>query len=660
MVAAEKLVLTATHARIAGASGLPMRLTPAEIASEVGLITDYGRISQQFPFWAGIFVPVPNLRRRLLERVEAGGITVLAGKPGAGKSWELTSLAKALRRRGDVVASHYCYLEPGDPSVQRRITLNVFYGNLIAEIIDALPTLRAKNIARYAAGPNELQALLSAAAELKPARRLVVIVDGLDHIARVLRDAPGVAPEDTAIAADLLALNLPPSVSVIVGSQPGDHITALAKAGQVLTVPEWDEAAVTNFLRRVPLGKLLHRRRLKPEALARFKRDLRNRSEGNALYCTYLCRKVVQRLKDDPGADALTTLAQLPPSAGALASYYEFLFASLDAGGAMVADAMGLIDFGVTPAEIAEIFPAYQAGLPHILHQLAPILQETRGQGGLRIYHESFRRHILDRANQRGDRIGAKLKDVIAWLESRGFMDDSRAYRFLLPNLVRADRQADVMARIDINFVAASCAAGHSATAIEANLMLFANLAARIPDFPMLVRAIELFRSLSACIDPAVHRHLVPPAHRLRSRGGGMATRTVHHRRRRQLRLSAGGRAGLLGRTGRGFLGRLAAPLGDDRRGPRGHRVDPFAADAAGAAVRDRPAGGRGRTSAARRRGAWRRPAPASRGLCPVAGIRDGAWLCAAGGHAGCQLSRTQRGSFPPRARATVHAGALG
>ena len=31
--------------------------------------------------------------------------------------------------------------------------------------------------------------------------------------------------------------------------------------------------------------------------------------------------------------------------------------------------------------------------------------------------------------------------------------------------------------------------------------MLFANLAARIPDFPMLVRAIELFRSLGACID---------------------------------------------------------------------------------------------------------------------------------------------------------------
>jgi hypothetical protein len=501
MVAAEKLVLTAGQARIAGAGGSTSELTPSEIASQVGLVTDYGRIAQQFPFRPDVFVPLPALRRQLLERVEAGGITVLVGKPGAGKSWELTALTKALRDRGDVVACHYCYLEPGDPAVQRRITLNVFYGNLIAEILDALPKLRAKDIARYSAGPNELQALLAAAAEFKPARRLVVIVDGLDHIARVLRDAPGVAPEDTAIAADLLALKMPPSISVLVGSQPGDHITALAKAGQLLTVPAWDERAVAAFLRRIPLGNLLQRRRIGQKALGRLTSDVTTRSEGNALYCTYLCREVEQRLKADQAADALTLLRSLPASGGVLATYYEFLFASLNEGGAMVADAMGLIDFGVTPAELAEIFPAFEAGLPRVLQQLRPILEQTRGRGGLRIYHESFRRHILDKARQRGHPIGNKLKEIIAWLERRGFFEDSRAYRFLLPNLVRADRSAEVLARVDSNFVAASCAAGHSAKAIEANLALFANVAAKIPDFPKLVRAVELYRSLGACID---------------------------------------------------------------------------------------------------------------------------------------------------------------
>ncbi|MEJ0090561.1 MAG: hypothetical protein WDM80_12575 [Limisphaerales bacterium] len=116
------------------------------------MITDYGRIAQQFPFKANVFVSIPELRRKLVEKVKAGGITVLSGGPGAGKSWELTDLMKRLRAQKVVVAAHYCYLEPGDPLVQSRITLNAFYGNLIAEIIDAVPELREHNQTRYAAG----------------------------------------------------------------------------------------------------------------------------------------------------------------------------------------------------------------------------------------------------------------------------------------------------------------------------------------------------------------------------------------------------------------------------------------------------------------------------------------------------------------------------
>lgn len=160
----------------------------------LGLITDYGRIAQQFPFKTEFFVSMPDLRRKLLEKVKAGGITVLSGGPGAGKSWELTDLMKRLRAQKVIVAAHYCYLEPGDPLVQSRITLNSFYGNLIAEIVDAVPELREHNPTRYAAGPRELQSVLDAAGAMKPAPRLVVIVDGLDHIARVLRDARTLAP----------------------------------------------------------------------------------------------------------------------------------------------------------------------------------------------------------------------------------------------------------------------------------------------------------------------------------------------------------------------------------------------------------------------------------------------------------------------------------
>lgn len=495
--AAAQLILLASKTR--GADPQHSTLSPAQVVAVLGLITDYGRIAQQFPFKPEIFVSMPDLRRKLLEKVKAGGITVLSGGPGVGKSWELTALMKKLRAQRVIVAAHYCYLEPGDPLVQSRITLNAFYGNLIAEIVDAVPELREHNLTRYSAGPSELQALLDAVGAMKPAPRLVVIVDGLDHIARVLRDAHTLAPADTQIARDLLALKLPKNVSVLVGSQPGDHITQLSRSGSVLSVSAWEEPEVEAFLGRIPLGKKLKELRHRGEDWTELVAELVRRSQGNALYCTYLCRELQSRLEACSGAAPLALLRALPASDGKLSTYYEFLLGSLDDGGRLVGGALGLIDFGVTPEELQEIFPIFSGRIDRILAQLGPILERTRGQGGLRIYHESFRRHLLEKAAAQPGNLGASLKDVIAWLDGKGFLTDPRAFRFLLPNLIRAERANEVFARIDRDFVVRAVAEGQPSTAIEANLRLYARVAADAGDFPSLVRAGELARALGTC-----------------------------------------------------------------------------------------------------------------------------------------------------------------
>lgn len=496
--AAAQLILLACRKR--GADLAHSTLTPDAIVAELGLITDYGRIAQQFPFKSDVFVSLTELRRKLVVKVNAGGITVLSGGPGTGKSWELTDLMRELRAQKVIVAAHYCYLEPGDPLVQSRITLDAFYGNLIAEIIDAVPELREHSPTRYAAGPRELQALLDAAGMMKPAPRMVVVVDGLDHIARVLRDARTLAPADTQIARDLLALKLPKNVSVLVGSQPGDHIAQLARSGTVLAVPSWDEPEVEAFLDRIPLGEKINTLRPPGESGTEFVCDLAKRSQGNALYCTYLCRELDLRLVASPGSP-LMMLRALPASDGNLSTYYEFLLGSLDTGGRLVGEALGLIEFGVTPEELQEIFPLFHGRIDSILAQLAPILERTRGQGGLRIYHESFRRHILEKAAVQPSSLGATLKDVIAWLDGKGFLSDPRAFRFLLPNLIRAERAIEVFDRVERDFVVKAVAEGHASSAIAANLSLYAHVAADAGDFPKLVRAGELTRALRSCDD---------------------------------------------------------------------------------------------------------------------------------------------------------------
>lgn len=364
-----------------------------------------------------------------------------------------------------------------------------------------LPKLREHNPTRYAAGPKELQALLDAVGAMKPAPRLVVIVDGLDHIERVLRDTLTLAPADTQIARDLLALKLPKNVSVLIGSQPGDHITQISHSGTVVSVPAWEEPEVEAFLGRIPLGKKLKTLRLRAEDRKELVAELAKRSQGNALYCTYLCRELELRLEASPSAELLRLLRALPENDGKLSTYYEFLLGSLDDGGRLVGEVMGLIDFGITPEELQEIFPLFCGRVDGILKQLMPILERTRGQGGLRIYHESFRRHLLEKSDAQPGSLGATLREVIAWLDGKGFLTDPRAFRFLLPNLVRADRASEVFARIDRDFVVKAVLEGHPNTAIAANLSLYARISASVGDFPQLVRAGELARALGSCED---------------------------------------------------------------------------------------------------------------------------------------------------------------
>lgn len=504
--AAARLVVNAIRARIMGASGEDSTMSSQVISSRLGLVTDFGRVSQEFPFRPRDYVSRPAFHNRLVESVDQGGIVVLEGSPGAGKSWELTALADTLRERGDVVACHYCYLEPGDREVQKRITLDVFYGNLIAGIIDASPSSFDSSAPRYSAGAEELQSLFDEV-ELNEAQRLVVIVDGLDHIARVLPDAPTVAFEETEIARDLLALSLPSSVSVVVGSQPGDHIAQLVEEGRSLTVPPWDDDAVRSLLQRTAVDQSVPGLETDGDLRNEFVSDLVERSEGNALYCTYLCREVEYQIVNDIADDPVAVLRELPPSAGDLASYYDYLLGSLDEGSALVAETLGLIEFGITLSELGEVYPILSSQLPELIDRLAPILERSLGRGGMRIYHESFRRHILEGARMNEEPLGPKLRGVIEWLNERGFLRDARAFRYYLPNLVRADREDELFDLITVSFVSDSVAAGHPTPAIEANLALFANAAAKRQDFPKLIRAVELTRSLGTCDENLYDRY---------------------------------------------------------------------------------------------------------------------------------------------------------
>jgi len=152
-------------------------------------------VAQEFPIVKSLEVKRPELHQALQPQLGSRRI-ILTGAPGSGKSWALTDLADTLESEGHLVARHYCYLEPGDQQVQRRITTDVLFANLIYELIHARPELQEIHRPIYSAGPRELEELLKRGVEQGIIGEATLIIDGLDHISRVFAESSNLSLEE--------------------------------------------------------------------------------------------------------------------------------------------------------------------------------------------------------------------------------------------------------------------------------------------------------------------------------------------------------------------------------------------------------------------------------------------------------------------------------
>ncbi len=473
-------------------------VTPVEVLRDLGVRTDFGRVAQRFPVIRGHFVSRHQALNFLLELVTTKTLVGLIGSPGAGKSWILTRFADYCAKAGFVVTRHYCYLEPGDDVREKRITSDVFFGNLIAELHDSLPSLESIDVPRYSAGPEELVKLLTAARRSNPGQRIVLIVDGLDHIERVLAEAAAVPRAETRIVDELANLDLPDGVSIVIGSQPGDHLTPLRDHATFLNVPSWDRKEIEELATQ--LGTVQRISEVCDQAaLTSFIDELHARSEGNPLYATYLCRETEAAVVAGRAESPADLVRHAPQHNGDLNNYYRYLVGSGIPD--TVSSILAYIDFAVTRVELGELEPAIQPQLQATLEKLRPILTEVTAQGGLRIYHESFRRFIVSLVSQHQAHRAHVLQRISNWLESRGFPRDSRSYRYLLAYLFKQDNYRDLLMLVGIDFVSRGVQYGYPAEAILDNLSVAADAARAANDWPALCRVAELRKSVYTCFE---------------------------------------------------------------------------------------------------------------------------------------------------------------
>ncbi len=475
---------------------------PPDVERELGLNKNFGRVEQEFPILPSAVIKRAFLRHEVRERLHSRHV-VLQGPPGSGKSWELTGLINDLLANGYVVASHYCYLEPGDPQVQRRITTNVMFGNLIYDLIKGNPALDKLHRPAYSAGRRELEDLLRKGVEEGLIDKAALVIDGVDHISRVFDESTGVAKDEIEIVEELAALDLPHGVSLVIGSQPGSHLDPLRNRAEFVSMPIWRFGEIAGLASRLGVPMQLRRAGLSRDVVRQFLRELHERSEGNPLYATFLCRFTLEQIVKGVTLDVIGGLRDAPLTGGNISVYYQHLLRTAVGSGATepLAELLGLIDFGVTEQELREILPSLAHHIEAAISHLKPVLDPNPLHSGVRIYHESFRRFIKEWLASKNGSVADVLSPVIDWLRGQDFFDDPRTYRFLLPTLRRAGRCRELLDQVDVAFVSRSVEAGHPRKAVEQNLSLATYTAAQELAWPELARCVELQKSCDVCFE---------------------------------------------------------------------------------------------------------------------------------------------------------------
>ena len=491
--AAAHLIKAASIARANGDT-----LDQQSVIETLALRVDYGKVEENFPIVENRLVPQNDLLIEISRIMEQNSRIAITGSPGMGKSWLLHELYSYLTENGWLTALHYCFIDAFDPDLIQRNSINTIFGSIIAQLLEKDPSLSTDVVPRFSAGPHELEKLLTHRNRQNVGSKIAIIVDGLDHADRLPGSTrPGLAAE---IIHELAALQIPPGVVIVVGSQPGTHLTSYLSLGAEYIVQKWNDGSMSQLVDRMELREILSDLGLDSD-YERVQEVIKRKADGNPLYGAYLVRMVLSiRDREDTKdiSDVPEYLSVVPALDQNLDVYYQWLINGLarDTGVIWIGELLSLVDFPLAASEIKQIKPDIGHYISKILTHLSPVLTEDITLGGVRLYHESFQRFMRKRLESDPEaNIAAILIPVANWLDSRGFYSDTRAYRSLLKLLIVVGRKEEVIARINDDFVINSIAYGQPADAVQANLSLAAEIAAAQKLWTDLTRLIELSRA---------------------------------------------------------------------------------------------------------------------------------------------------------------------
>ncbi len=367
-------------------------------------------IPQDFRVPSSYIVPDEDFDKAFSDEISySDGLAVLWGPPGSGKSTYLSHCVARVNRKNAVCIRHHYFLSLADRS-EGRFHYHAINQSLKHQIEEAMPGLDTTH--------TSLGNLLdTVACQLKSEnRRLIVIIDGLDHVWRDHRDH-----EDMEALFDAL-LPLPPNVSLVVGTQKVASKHLPAKLLNALPFEHWIElplmsqSAVHSWLRFQDRAGRLHLKVIGKERRGRVfgkvARAFHDISHGLPLHLIYSFEEVVQTGTAITAED-VTSLPACPT--GDIRDYYRSFWQGADAKAKAILHVLAGLEFGPPPFALHDCFGrsdesiAAFAAINHLLDY-----RETE----VRPFHGSLFAFVRDLPGYR-ETFCAHAPDVLDWLETR-------------------------------------------------------------------------------------------------------------------------------------------------------------------------------------------------------------------------------------------------
>ena len=360
-------------------------------------------------------VPDKDFHRAFVEEITGSdGFTVLWGSPGRGKSTYLSHCVaqigrKRANRKKPVCIRHHYFLSLADRS-EGRFHYHAITQSLEHQLTEAIPDLKKSH-----QGFGEL--LEAAALRLQNEdRRLIVIIDGLDHVWRDHRDH-----EDMETLFEAL-LPLPANVRLVVGTQKiaSEHLPKRLLSAFPMEhwteLPTMSRSAVLRWLRfQDKAGRLnieLTPRQTHSQGVRSIASALYDISQGLPLHLIYSFEELVLA----GGAVTAENVSALPACpTGDIRDYYRSFWEGIGPKSRTILHVLAGLEFGPPPSAIHECFGGSDAALAafaEINHLL------DRRETEVRPFHGSLFAFVRDLPGH-DSTFNAYADDVLTWLETR-------------------------------------------------------------------------------------------------------------------------------------------------------------------------------------------------------------------------------------------------